>query len=146
MMYDESFRADFELYSIRLDMKNFKIFNISKDLHSLLIFEYAVSAFENSLLIHLYGDGTVQVSILLLVHLYDDDTIQVSILYECSLLIDDDTRFHCYLMCDLYRCVNHMTHANLMRSGYLPTYLIDKTFCPHTAATLKKMKSSRSYF
>jgi hypothetical protein len=48
MMYDESFRVDFELYSIRLDMKNFKIFNISKDLHSLLIFEYVVSAFENT--------------------------------------------------------------------------------------------------
>jgi hypothetical protein len=47
MMYDESSRADFELYSIRLDMKNFKIFNISKDLHSLLIFGYAVSALEN---------------------------------------------------------------------------------------------------
>jgi hypothetical protein len=27
----------------------------------------------------------------MLIHLYDDDTIQVSILYECSLLIDDDT-------------------------------------------------------
>ncbi len=47
MMYDESFPADFELYSIRLDMKNFKIFNISKDLHSLLIFKYAVPALEN---------------------------------------------------------------------------------------------------
>jgi hypothetical protein len=78
----------------------------------------------------------------LLVHLYDDDTVQVSILYECSLLIEWCTRFHCYLMCDLYRCVNHMIHANLMRSDYLSIYLIDKIFCSHTAVTLKMMKSS----
>jgi hypothetical protein len=46
-----------------------------------------------------------------------------------SLLLNDDTRFDCYLMSGLYvRCVGHMTHANLMRSGYLPTYLVDKTF------------------
>jgi hypothetical protein len=67
-----------------------------------------------------------------LIHFYDDDTVQVSILYECSLLIELSTRFHCYLMCDLYRCVSHMTHANLMRSDYLSIYLIDKIFCSHT--------------
>jgi hypothetical protein len=65
--------------------------------------------------------------------------IQVSILYECSLLIEWCTRFDCYLMCDLYRCVNHMTHVNLMRSNYLTIYLIDKIFCSHTAVALKKM-------
>ncbi len=70
-----------------------------------------------------------------LIHLYDDDTIQVSILYECSLLIEWCTRFHCYLMCDLYRCVSHMTHVNLMRSGYLSIYLIDKIFCSHKNRT-----------
>jgi hypothetical protein len=66
-----------------------------------------------------------------LIHLYNDDTIQVSILYEFNLLIELSTRFHCYLMCDLYKCVNHMTHVNLMRSGYLSIYLIDKIFCSH---------------
>jgi hypothetical protein len=90
-------------------------------------------------LVHLYGDGTVQVSILLLVHLYGDGTVQVSILYGCSLLVDGGTRFHCYLVCDLYRCVDHMTHANLMRSGYLPTYLVGKTFCPHIRQVLNNL-------
>ncbi len=55
----------------------------------------------------------------LLIYLYDDDTIQVSILYECSLLLNDDTRFSFYLLCALYvRYVSHMIHANFMRSDY----------------------------
>ncbi len=49
----------------------------------------------------------------------------------CSLLIECDTIFHCYLMCDLYRCVSHMTHANFMRLDYLSIYLSDKIFCSH---------------
>jgi hypothetical protein len=65
-----------------------------------------------------------------LIHLYDDDTIQVSILYV-KFIVELGTRFHCYLVCGLYRCVGHMTHANLMRSGYLPIYLVGKTFCSH---------------
>jgi hypothetical protein len=69
-----------------------------------------------------------------------------SVYYMWSLLLNDDTRFHCYLMCDLYRCVSHMIHANLMRSGYSSIYLIDKIFCSHTAVTLKKMKFFRFYF
>jgi hypothetical protein len=55
----------------------------------------------------------------LLVHLYDDDTVQVSILYVCSLLIELGTRFRFYLLCALYvKCVDHMIHANLMRSDF----------------------------
>jgi hypothetical protein len=39
--------------------------------------------------------------------------------------LNDVRDFDCYLMSDLYvGCVGHMTHANLMRSGYLPTYLV----------------------
>jgi hypothetical protein len=40
---DEDFHVDFELRSMRLDMKNIKSW---KNLHSNLIFEYAVLAFE----------------------------------------------------------------------------------------------------
>ncbi len=57
----------------------------------------------------------------LLIHLYDDDTIQVSILYECSLLIELSTNhWSSYLLSDLYvGSVDHMTHANSIRSDYL---------------------------
>jgi hypothetical protein len=58
----------------------------------------------------------------------------------CSLLIKWDTRFHCYLIRDLYKCVNHIIHANFMRSEYLSSHLIDKIFCSHTEVTLKMMK------
>jgi hypothetical protein len=69
-------------------------------------------------------------------YLYGDGTLQVSILYGvvyCWM----GTRFHCYLVCGLYRCVGHMTYANLMRSGYLLTYLVGKTFCSHNIIELK---------
>jgi hypothetical protein len=65
----------------------------------------------------------------------------------CSLLVKWSTRFRFYLLCGLYvRCVGHMTHANLMRPGYLSIYLVGKTFCSHTEVTLKMIKSSRLYF
>jgi hypothetical protein len=37
-----------------------------------------------------------------LVHLYGDGTVQVSILYGCSLLVEWGTWFHCYLVGGLY--------------------------------------------
>jgi uncharacterized membrane protein len=53
---------------------------------------------------------------LMLIDLYDDDTIQVSILFKCSLLIELSTYdWLSYLRCGLYvECVGHvitLTHS-----------------------------------
>ncbi len=73
-------------------------------------------------------------------YLYDDGTNQVSILYECSLLIEWDTRFWLIASDDLYvESVNHVTHANSIRSDYLSTSLsrLIKPFV-HTQQSLEK--------
>jgi hypothetical protein len=64
-----------------------------------------------------------------LIHLYDDDTIQVSILYGCSLLIDDDTFLDqaIYGVVYMWRCGSRDPHQSY--SVRLPSiYLIGKTF------------------
>jgi hypothetical protein len=66
----------------------------------------------------------------MLIHLYVDDTIQVSILYECNLLIDDDTRFR--LLSSKWsiskRCESRDSqYFYLVRLSSI-IYLIDKTF------------------
>jgi hypothetical protein len=65
---------------------------------------------------------------IVLVHLYGDGTVQVSILYRCSLLVELGTSssWWSYLLGGLYvGSVGHMTHANPIRSGYhQPTWLV----------------------
>jgi hypothetical protein len=46
-----------------------------------------------------------------------------------------------YLMNDLYvECVNHVIHANLMRSDYLSIYLIDKIFWSDIFKSIWRMR------
>ncbi len=82
-------------------------------------------------------------------YLYGDGTNQVSILYGCSLLVECGTRFRLIASDGLYvGSVGHVTRANPIRSGYLPTYLVRlvKPFVRHYLIWLNITEGKSAFY